>query len=80
MVHETYKVSDAFVSMFMKKMFSLLLVVLLIMVSCVLPAFAEQPVSLAGSWRISAGEGMDIIDTLIFHEDGTMEAYALLDV
>ncbi len=65
--------------MFMKKMFSLLLVVLLVMVSCVLPAFAEQPVSLVGSWRISAGEGMDFIDTLIFHEDGTMEAYALPD-
>ena len=65
--------------MYMKKTFSFLLVLSLIVASCI-PVFAEQAGSLAGSWRISAGAGMDTIDTLVFHEDGTMEAYALPDV
>lgn len=65
--------------MCMKKVFSFLLVISLIVASCI-PVFAEQADSLAGSWRISAGAGMDTIDTLVFHEDGTMEAYALPDV
>ena len=65
--------------MFMKKALIFLLAVLLAMISCV-PVCAEQTGSLAGTWRISAGAGMDVIDTLVFHEDGTMEAYALPDV
>ena len=65
--------------MFMKKVFFSLLVISLVIVPCV-SVFAEQAGSLEGSWRISGGAGMDVIDTLVFHEDGTMEAYALLDV
>ena len=65
--------------MFMKKLFSFLLVISLILVPGI-SAFAEQTGSLAGSWRISKGAGLDVIDTLVFHEDGTMEAYALPDV
>ena len=65
--------------MCIKKVFSFLLVISLIVASCI-PVFAEQDGFLAGSWRISAGAGMDVIDTLVFHEDGTMEAYALPDV
>jgi hypothetical protein len=64
--------------MFMKKAFCFLLVISLAVVPF-LSGFAEQTGSLAGTWRISAGEGMDVIDTLVFHEDGTMEAYALTD-
>ena len=65
--------------MFMKKVFSFLLVISLIIVSGI-PAFAEQTGLLTGSWRISAGAGLDVIDTLVFHEDGSMEAYALPEV
>ena len=65
--------------MFSKRIFLFLLVASLIIAPCI-PVFAEQAGSLAGSWRISAGAGMDVIDTLVFHEDGTMEAYALPDV
>ena len=65
--------------MFSKRIFLFLLAASLIIAPCI-PVFAEQAGSLAGSWRISAGAGMDVIDTLVFHEDGTMEAYALPDV
>ena len=65
--------------MFMKKLFSFLLAISLAVVPFV-TVFAEQTGSLAGSWRISAGAGMDVIDTLVFHEDGSMEAYAIPDV
>lgn len=65
--------------MFMKKAFVFLLAVLLTAALCA-SASALQTGSLAGMWRISAGAGMDVIDTLVFHEDGTMEAYALADV
>ena len=65
--------------MFMKKAFVFLLAVLLTAALCA-SASALQAGSLAGMWRISAGAGMDVIDTLVFHEDGTMEAYALPDV
>ena len=65
--------------MFMKKAFVFLLAVLLTAALCA-SASALQTGSLAGMWRISAGTGMDVIDTLVFHEDGTMEAYALADV
>lgn len=63
--------------MFMKrKGFFFVLAVLLAIVSC-FPALAEQTGPLTGAWRISAGAGLGAIDTLVFHEDGTMEAYAL---
>ena len=65
--------------MFMRKMFAFLLVISLAIIPCV-SVFAEQAGSLEGSWRVSGGAGMDVIDTLVFHEDGTMEAYAILDV
>lgn len=67
------------IHMFMKKLFSFLLAISLAVVPFA-AAFAEQTGSLAGTWRISAGAGMDVIDTLVFHEDGSMEAYAIPDV
>ena len=65
--------------MFMKKAFSFLLAVSLAAVLWI-PVCAEQGGPLAGQWRISAGAGTDVTDTLVFHEDGTMEAYAIPDV
>ena len=63
--------------MHIKSLIAALLVISLIFSLCAAVTAEETP-ALAGSWRVCGGT--DGYDTLVFHEDGTMEAYAYLDV
>jgi len=56
-----------------KRMIALLMVLVL----PVWAAFAEEAETPRGSWRVCGGT--DSYDTLVFHEDGTMEAYDFVD-
>lgn len=70
----------------MKKIIAYLLVISLAL--ALIPALAEDAgeaapaavdaAALTGSWRVCGGT--DGYDTLVFHDDGTMEVYAFVDV
>ena len=55
----------------MKKLILFLMILSIILVFC--SAYGEDSAALIGSWRICGGT--DAYDTLVFHADGTMEAY-----
>ena len=62
--------------MLMKKITAILAVFCLVLGLCA-SVSAEGSAALTGSWRVCGGT--DAYDTLVFHDDGTMEAYDYLD-